>query len=196
MQILTIHPDNPQPRFVEQAAEVFRKGGLVIYPTRAGYSIGCDAENKKAIDRLYAVKKPIKKPLMALLFQNFSDITKYAQVDNAAFRLMREKMPGPYTFILPAQIHIARKLDVKRHEIGVRMPTHPFLIELHHHFQNPILNTAARLDEDGHYTRADELEKAFRGKVDLLIDCGEIQINPTTVVSLLNGAPEVLRGEL
>ena len=196
MQIIEIHPVTPQVRLVKQVAEVFQEGGLVIYPTVAGYAIGCDANNKKAIKRLYAVKGAIKKPLMALMFKNISDMSPYAKVDNFAYRVMKDRVPGPYTFILPAQVHIARLLDVKRLEVGVRVPCHPFLLELHNHWAGPILNTGARLHDDEDFTDPAELEKAFRGKADLLVSCGEIAVNPTNVVRLVDGAVEVIRGEL
>lgn len=196
MQIIEIHPVTPQVRLVKQVAEVFQEGGLVIYPTVAGYAIGCDANNKKAIKRLYAVKGAIKKPLMALMFKNISDMSPYAKVDNFAYRIMKDRVPGPYTFILPAQVHIARLLDVKRLEVGVRVPCHPFLLELHNHWAGPILNTGARLHDDEDFTDPEELEKAFRGKADLLVSCGEIAVNPTNVVRLVDGVVEVIRGEL
>ena len=196
MQIIEIHPVTPQVRLVKQVAEVFREGGLVIYPTVAGYAIGCDANNKKAIKRLYSVKGAIKKPLMALMFKNISDMAPYAKVDNFAYRVMKDRVPGPYTFILPAQVHIARLLDVKRLEVGVRVPCHPFLLELHNHWAGPILNTGARLRDDEDFTDPEELEKAFRGKADLLVSCGEIAVNPTNVVRLADGVVEVIRGEL
>ena len=196
MQIIEIHPVTPQVRLVKQVAEVFREGGLVIYPTVAGYAIGCDANNKKAIKRLYSVKGAIKKPLMALMFKNISDMAPYAKVDNFAYRVMKDRVPGPYTFILPAQVHIARLLDVKRLEVGVRVPCHPFLLELHNHWAGPILNTGARLRDDEDFTDPEELEKAFRGKADLLVSCGEIAVNPTNVIRLVDGVVEVIRGEL
>lgn len=196
MQVIEIHPVTPQARLVKQIAEVFRQGGIVIYPTVAGYAIGCDANDKKAIKRLYAVKGAIKKPLMALMFRNISDMAPYAKVDNFAFRVMKDRVPGPYTFILPAQVHIARLLDVKRLEVGVRVPCHPFLLALHEQWAGPILNTGARLHDDEDFTDPDELEKAFRGKADLLVSCGEIAVNPTNVVRLVDGVAEVIRGEL
>ena len=201
MQIIEIHPVTPQVRLVKQVAEVFQEGGLVIYPTVAGYAIGCDANNKKAIiiyvpmPKLKAFQK-IQKPLMALMFKNISDMSPYAKVDNFAYRVMKDRVPGPYTFILPAQVHIARLLDVKRLEVGVRVPCHPFLLELHNHWAGPILNTGARLHDDEDFTDPAELEKAFRGKADLLVSCGEIAVNPTNVVRLVDGVVEVIRGEL
>jgi tRNA threonylcarbamoyl adenosine modification protein (Sua5/YciO/YrdC/YwlC family) len=195
MEIFDLHPENPQKRLVQKVVDIFEKGGLIVYPTEAGYSVGCSSEDKKAIHRLYALKKPIKKYVMALMFNDFSKITEYALIDNFAYRYMKERQSGHYTFILPAQISIARKLDVKRKEVGVRMPRHPFLQEFFSMTQTPILNTAANITENTFFTNPEDLIEAFKGKVDAIVTCGEILINPTNVISLVDGYPEIIRGE-
>lgn len=193
---LEIHPVNPQVRFVKQAAQILESDGLVLYPTESGYAIGCNAESTKAIHRLYALKKPMKKFFMALILPSISNATDYAKVSNYAFNIMKNRVPGPYTFILPAAPTIVRKLDVSRPEIGIRMPTHPFFSELFKHFDKPILSTAAKLSEDEVLTDPDTLWNKFKASVDMMIDCGEIAINPTNIISLVNGEAEVIRGEL
>ena len=195
MKILELHPETPQKRFVKEAAKVLDKGGLVVYPTDSGYSVGCDAHNVKAIQKLYTLKKAIKKYVMALMLPEIKQITEFANMDNQAFRYIKSRVPGHYTFILPAQTHMMRKLGVKRKEVGVRIPDFPFLNSLFEEFPNPILNTAAKINEDESYIHPDDLERAFKGKVDLLLTMGEIQLNPTNVISLLNGEIEVLRGQ-
>ncbi len=195
MELFDVHPENPQRRLVQRVVDIYNKGGLIVYPTDAGYSVGCNAEDKKAINRLYKLKKPVKKFVMALMFDDFSRITEYAKVDNFAFKYIKQRESGRYTFILPAQIHITRKLDVKRKEIGVRMPKHPFLQEFFSLTSDPILNTAANISEDDFYTHPEDLIKAFKGKVDAIVTCGEILIDPTNVISLVDDYPEVLRGE-
>lgn len=193
---LEIHPVNPQVRFVKQAAQILENDGLVLYPTESGYAIGCNAESSKAIHRLYALKKPMKKFFMALILPSISNATDYAKVSNYAFNIMKNRVPGPYTFILPAAPTIVRKLDVSRPEIGIRMPTHPFFAELFKHFDKPILSTAAKLSEDEALTDPDVLWSKFKASVDMMMDCGEIAINPTNIISLVNGEAEVIRGEL
>jgi tRNA threonylcarbamoyl adenosine modification protein (Sua5/YciO/YrdC/YwlC family) len=194
MKIVSIHPENPQKRWIQLAAETLDRGGIIVYPTDSGYSIGCDATNIKAIQKLYQLKKPIKKYVMALMVPDIKSITDYAQVSNDAFKILKAHTPGPYTFILPALKHISRKLDVKRKEIGIRIPDHSFLNELFQEFPNPLLNTAATLSEDELYCHPDDIEKVFGKIVDLVITSGEIQINPTNIISLVDGV-EVLRGE-
>ncbi len=195
MKVLPLHPENPQKRLIAEAVKVFKQGGLVIYPTDSGYSIGCDAHNVKAIQKLYQAKRHIKKYWMALLVSEFSSIPEFALVDNKAFKAMKQVMPGPYTFILPAQMDIIRKLKVKRKEIGVRMSKHPVVKGLFEGGVGPILNTAARLEEDLDYTDNDELIKHFKGVGDLFLDIGELQLNPTSIINFTDGYPEVLRGE-
>ncbi len=193
---LEIHPENPQSRFVKQAVAVFEKDGLVLYPTESGYAIGCNANSIKAIHKLYALKKPMKKFFMALILPGLKQATDFAHIDNFAFDIMKSRIPGPYTFILPAHPQIARKLDVKRTEIGVRFPTHPFFKEFFTHTDIPILSTAAKISENEEFTDPDELYRIFEHQVDLMIDCGEISINPTNVIRIEGHEIEVIRGAL
>jgi tRNA threonylcarbamoyl adenosine modification protein (Sua5/YciO/YrdC/YwlC family) len=195
MKVLHVHSETPQKRYIKEAIQVFQKGGLVIYPTDSGYSLGCDAHDVKAIQKLYKAKKRIKKYWMALLFDHISSIPEYALVDNTAFKLIKQNMPGPYTFILPSQIHIARKLKVKRKEIGVRMPNHPVIQSLFEEGQGPILNTAARIQEEENYTNPGDISVLFKGVADLFLDIGEVQIKPTSIINLCDGEVELLRGD-
>ena len=193
---LEVHPINPQSRFVKQAAEIFDKDGLVLYPTESGYAIGCSAESTRAIHRLYQLKKPMKKFVMAIILPDIRRASEYAHVSNFAFQIMKHRLPGPYTFILPADPSIARKLDVKRPEVGFRMPEHPFFKELFRLYDKPILSTAAKLSDDEIFTDPEDLWKLFEHKIDLMIDCGNIDIHPTNIISLVGNTVEVIRGEL
>lgn len=193
---LEVHPINPQSRFVKQAAEIFDKDGLVLYPTESGYAIGCSAESTRAIHRLYQLKKPMKKFVMAIILPDIRRASEYAHVSNFAFQIMKHRVPGPYTFILPADPSIARKLDVKRPEVGFRMPEHPFFKELFRLYDKPILSTAAKLSDNEIFTDPEDLWKLFEHKIDLMIDCGNIDIHPTNIISLVGNTVEVIRGEL
>ena len=193
---LEVHPINPQSRFVKQAAEIFDKDGLVLYPTESGYAIGCSAESTRAIHRLYQLKKPMKKFVMAIILPDIRRASEYAHVSNFAFQIMKHRVPGPYTFILPADPSIARKLDVKRPEVGFRMPEHPFFKELFRLYDKPILSTAAKLSDDEIFTDPEDLWKLFEHKIDLMIDCGNIDIHPTNIISLVGNTVEVIRGAL
>lgn len=195
MKVLDIHPDNPQTRFVQEAVKAFAQGQIVIYPTDSGYSIGCDSHNVKAIQKLYQVKRKIKKYWMALLINEISSIPEYAKVDNAAFKLIKQYMPGPYTFILPSQIDIARKLKVKRKEVGIRMPNHPLIQALFDQGQGPILNTAAKIEDDEFFVEPEDIISKFKGQADLFLNIGAVELQPTTIIDITTGEAEVLRGE-
>lgn len=190
-----VHPVNPQPRIVKLAAETLEKDGIVLYPTESGYAVGCNAESPKAIHKLYLLKKPMKKFVMALILPDIRRASEYAHVSNFAFSIMKQRVPGPYTFILPADPSIARKLDVKRPEVGFRMPTHPFFKELFQIFDKPILSTAAKLSDE-EFTDPDAIWNQFEHSVNMMVDCGPIQINPTNIISLVHDEVEIIRGSL
>lgn len=192
---IEIHPENPQARLIQRAVEVLRKDGIVIYPTDSGYAVGCSSDSHKALSRLYQMKKPLKKFVMALLFQDFKKASEYAVIDNYAFRLIKSRIPGPYTFILPAEHRIVRKLDVKRPEIGCRWPDHPILTDLIRELGVPLVNTAAKWEEDQELTDPDEIWDLFQHSVDLMLDIGPVMVQPTNVIKVGNGSIEVLRGE-
>ena len=193
---LEVHPLNPQPRFVKQAADILDKDGLVLYPTESGYAIGCNAQSSKAIHRLYQLKKPMKKFVMAIILPDIRKASEFAHVSNFAFQIMKHRVPGPYTFILPADPSIARKLDVKRPEVGFRMQEHTFFKEFFRIYDKPILSTAAKLSDDEVLTEPDDLWKIFQYSVDMMIDCGEIGIHPTNIISLVGDSIEIIRGNL
>lgn len=193
MERITLHPVTPEKRLIKKIADVFEKGGLVIYPTDTGYSVGCSVHSKKGVTRIYHLKRAIKKYVMAIMVPNFATITEFANVDNAAFRYMKGKLPGPYTFILPATQQGKKVLDVRRPEVGVRMPQHLFFDALREHYPDPILNTAARIKEEDTFVNPDDIEEGFDGLVELLIDMGPIPRTPTTVISLVKGYPELVR---
>jgi tRNA threonylcarbamoyl adenosine modification protein (Sua5/YciO/YrdC/YwlC family) len=191
---LALHPKNPETRLVHRVLETFEKGGVVVYPTDSGYSLGCDALNKPGVNRLYHLKRAMKKYFMALMVRDFSVVTDFAKVDNAAYRYMKKLVPGPYTFILPATVRGRKILDVKRAEVGVRMPDSPFtntLFKLKPDFI--LLTTAAKIHEDENFSDPDEIDSVFGNDVDLLVDMGPVAVSPTTIISLISGEPEVVR---
>jgi tRNA threonylcarbamoyl adenosine modification protein (Sua5/YciO/YrdC/YwlC family) len=179
---------------MQKVLEAFAAGQVVIYPTDSGYSMGCDALSKKAVNKLYHVKRAMKKYLMALMVRDFSELSEFAKVETAAFRFMKSLVPGPYTFVLPATVRSRKILDVNRPEVGVRMPDSPFTNTLF--AMSPkavILTTAAKIREEDSFIDPAEIEETYGHLVDLIVDLGPQPINPTTVISLVGEAPEVLR---
>jgi tRNA threonylcarbamoyl adenosine modification protein (Sua5/YciO/YrdC/YwlC family) len=179
---------------MRRVLDVFDKGGICVYPTDSGYSLGCDARNRGAVNKLYHLKRAMKKYLMALMVRDFSAVTDFARVDNSAYRYMKRLVPGPYTFVLPATARGRKLLDAKRPEVGVRMPAHPFADALFAlRPELVLLTTAAKVREDEFFTDPEEIEAAFGHEVDLVMGMDAVAVNPTTVVSLVSGDPELIR---
>jgi len=193
--LIRVHPETPQVRFVEQVADCLSKDGLVVYPTNTGYAIGCLASSHKGRDRLYKLKGKDKAKVMALLFHDFSHIAQYARVSNFAFRTMKHVVPGPYTFILPSLNKTAKLLDTKRPEVGVRMPSHPFLMALLPLLDGPLLNTAAKFttEPDEEHLSGEAIHDRFKHLVDMVVDAGEIIPIGTTILSLVTESVELVR---
>jgi tRNA threonylcarbamoyl adenosine modification protein (Sua5/YciO/YrdC/YwlC family) len=191
---LELHPKNPEVRLMKKVLEAFAAGEVVIYPTDSGYSMGCDALSKKGVHKLYHLKRAMKKYLMALMVRDFGALTEFAKVETSAFRYMKAVVPGPYTFVLPATVRSRKLLDVNRPEVGVRMPDSPFTNTLFR--LNPeavILTTAAKIQEEDNFIDPADIEATYGHLVDLIVDLGPLPVTPTTVISLIAEAPEILR---
>ncbi|CAM5785563.1 L-threonylcarbamoyladenylate synthase [Ottowia pentelensis] len=194
-QLFTVHPDNPQPRLLEQAAELLHGGGVLAVPTDSCYALVCHLDDKTAADALRRIRQLDDKQLLSLICRDLGELAAYARVDNAQYRLLKLGTPGPFTFILEASKEVPRRVShPQRKTIGLRVSAHPVmqgLIELHH---APLLATTLILpgqDEplnDAHEIR-DELEKQVAG----VIDAGACPGVPTTVVDLSGDAPALLR---
>lgn len=191
---LELHPVNPEVRFMKKVMDAFAAGEVVVYPTDSGYSMGCDALSKKGVNKLYHLKRAMKKYLMALMVRDFGALSEFAKVETSAFRYMKAVVPGPYTFILPATVRSRKILDVNRPEVGVRMPSSPFTDALFKLSPEAvILTTAAKIREEDHFIDPAEIESAYGNLVDLIVDLGPLPVTPTTVISLVADAPEILR---
>jgi tRNA threonylcarbamoyl adenosine modification protein (Sua5/YciO/YrdC/YwlC family) len=191
---LEMHPITPQARLMQRMVSALEDDQVVVYPTDSGYSLGCNARSPKAINRLYHMKRAMKKYVMALMCHDFAVLHEFVKIDNSAFRIFKRYTPGPYTFILPATQKGRKQLDVNRPEIGVRIPSCSFCDALWKIKPDLILvTTAARVRDDEHFVNAADIEEAFGHEVDLIADLGEMAVTPTTIVSLVNGEPEVLR---
>ncbi len=194
-QFFDIHPDNPQMRLIQQAVRIIDQGGLIVYPTDSSYALGCHIGDKSAMERIQRLRKLDKKHHFTLVCSDLSEIGSYAKVDNSSYRLMKALTPGPYTFLLKATSDVPRRLmNPKRKTIGVRVPdnviTHAILDEL----GQPIMSST--LIEPGKYDAMDDaqmIREKFEHSVDLVIDGGSCGIDPTTVVNLIDGSPEILR---
>jgi tRNA threonylcarbamoyl adenosine modification protein (Sua5/YciO/YrdC/YwlC family) len=190
--ILAINVDHPEPRKIRRAVEALEAGGVIAYPTDTVYGLGCDLMNKHAIERLYAIKGMDRSQPLAFVCPDLSDIAKYAMVDNQVYRLLRRFLPGPYTFILPATREVPKLVQMRRKNVGIRVPACEATRALARELGRPIISsTAARPGEDPHVD-PHEIDTAFKGLA-LVLDGGAGGLLPTTVIDLTQSPPEIVR---
>ena len=192
--LLKIHPDNPQERYLEQVVDVLRSGGVIIYPTDTVYGLGCDIQNKKAVEKVCQIKglDPAKTHLSCVC-EDISIIGSYAsRVDDDTFKLMKRALPGPYTFILKASKKIPRHFQHKK-TVGIRVTSNRIPVQLARMLGNPIASISLPLDEErNEYNLNPELiHERFRGIVDLVVDGGEGNYEASTVIDCSEGAQEM-----
>ena len=194
-QFFYIHPDNPQPRLLKQACELIRQGEVVVYPTDSGYAIGCQMDDKKALDQLCRIRQIDKEHNFTLMCRDMSELSVYAKVDNVAFRQIKNNTPGPYTFVLKATREVPRRLqNPKRKTIGIRVPDNVIALKLLETLDEPLMSTSlilpgnAMAESDPDVIR-DRLEK----QVGLIIHGGYLGEQPTTVVDLSEGGATIVR---
>jgi tRNA threonylcarbamoyl adenosine modification protein (Sua5/YciO/YrdC/YwlC family) len=191
--ILEINPVNPQPRHISKIADTLRADGLIIYPTDTVYGLGCDIQSRKALDRVIRLKRTDNKRPLSFVFSDLKTIAKYAQVSDADYKILRRYLPGPYTFVLQATRLVPRIVLTKRHEVGIRIPDNKIAQALVTALGNPILSSSVRLPDDQLHDDPKEIDRLYKGQVDLVVDGGMFLPEPSSVISLLGDYPEVLR---
>lgn len=194
-RFLEIHPEDPQPRLIRQVAEILRSGGVIAYPTDSAYALGCRLEDKKAADRIRAIRRVGPGHHFTLVCRDLSEIGTYAQVDNTAYRLLKAFTPGPYTFILPATREVPRRLvHPKRKSIGLRVPEHPIAQALLAELDEPLMSVTLILPgEDMPMVDPHAIRDRLGNQLDAVIDGGPCGVEPTTVVDLQEGVAQILR---
>src|SRR5487761_2374159 len=194
-QFFSIHPDNPQPRLIKQAAEMLRNGAVIVYPTDSGYAIGCHLDDKEAVARIRQIRGLDEKHLMSLVCRDLSELAHYARVDNAQFRLLKNNTPGSYTFILEATKEVPRRLQhPKRSTIGLRIPDHPVALALLEELGEPMSSSTLILpDQAWPLNDAELIRELLEKRVDAVIDGGAAGTDFTTVIDLTGDAPVLLR---
>jgi tRNA threonylcarbamoyl adenosine modification protein (Sua5/YciO/YrdC/YwlC family) len=202
--IISINPDFPQGRHLDRVAKILSGGGLIAYPTDTQYGIGCDLRQKRSIEKLYKLKKRSVKRPFSLICADLTHISEYARVSNFAYRTMRRILPGAFTVVLPGTRLVPQIMLSRRHECGIRVPGHNVPIGIVKALGSPIINTSASLplpegdqeDEGGSYLAATdplEIEEAFRGQLDAVVDGGPVPGHYSTVVSLMDDDPVIIR---
>jgi tRNA threonylcarbamoyl adenosine modification protein (Sua5/YciO/YrdC/YwlC family) len=194
-QLFLIHPQNPQRRLIEQAAELLRGGAVVAYPTDSCYALGCHLGDKAAMERIRAIRQVDDQHHLTLVCRDLSEIAQYARIDNRQFRLLKSGTPGSYTFILQATREVPRRLQhPKRATIGLRVPDHAVAQALLAALDEPILSTTLILpDDETPLNDPDEIRARLERQVDLVIDSGSCGVEPTTVVDLTGEVPVLVR---
>jgi len=194
-RILSIHPEDPQPRLINQAVERLRAGEVIIYPTDSTYALGCHIGEKTALDRIRRIRQLNDKHNFTLMCSDLSEISTYARVNNSVYRLLKACTPGPYTFILTATPEVPRRLmHPKRKTIGLRIPDNPVAQALLAGLGEPIMSTSLILPgQDLPLSEPYELEDHMDNLVDMILTSGACGLEPTTVVDLVDGVPVLVR---
>ncbi|MCV6587946.1 MAG: L-threonylcarbamoyladenylate synthase [Marinobacterium sp.] len=194
-QFFQIHPENPQARLINQAVDILNRGGVVVYPTDCGYALGCHLGDKAAMEKIRRIRQLDDKHNFTLVCRDLSEISTYAKVGNQSYRLLRVHTPGAYTFILKATSEVPRRLlHPKRRTIGIRIPDCVITRSLTEALGEPIMSTSMILPgDDQPLTDPWEIRELLQHEVDLVIDGGYCGMEATTVVSLVDDQPEVLR---
>jgi tRNA threonylcarbamoyl adenosine modification protein (Sua5/YciO/YrdC/YwlC family) len=200
-QRFEVHPQNPQPRLLKQAAQILHEGGIVAVPTDSSYALVCQLDDKAAVEAMRRIRQVDDKHHLTLLCRDLSELANYARVDNRQYRRLKLGTPGPYTFILDATKEVPRRVShPSRRTIGLRVPDHRVTQELLALFGEPLLaTTLIAPGESEPLNDAGDILERFSKSLQAVVDAGACPMAPTTVVDLSGDEPVVLRqgrGEL
>lgn len=196
-ELLSIHPENPEPRKIARVADLLHKGGIVVYPTDTVYGIGCDLMNRRAVERLCQIMdiKPQKLDLSFICtdLSHISDFVK--RLDTSEFKILKKLLPGPFTFIFESSSQVPKILNVNKKTVGIRIPDHPIPRDLVRLLNNPLITSSIKDDDTikEYTTDPEEIFEDFKHRVDLVIDGGPGGNVPSTVVDFTSGEPVVIR---
>jgi tRNA threonylcarbamoyl adenosine modification protein (Sua5/YciO/YrdC/YwlC family) len=194
-QYFEVHPQNPQPRLLKQAAQILHGGGVAAIPTDSSYALVCHLDDKAAAEQLRRLREVDDKHHLTLICRDLSELASYARVDNRQYRLIKHATPGPFTFILEATKEVPRRLShPSRRTIGLRVPDHAVAQELLAVFGAPLLaTTLIPPGETEAMNDPQEIRDRFEKRLQAVVDAGACPMQPTTVVDLTGDEPELLR---
>lgn len=195
--LIKIYPENPNPKAIEQAVEILKKGGIIIYPTDTVYGLGCDITNQKAIERICKIRgiKP-EKANFSFICSDLSHISDYVKpIDTTVFRLLKKALPGPFTFIFNASNNVPKLLSSNKKTVGIRVPDNNIAREIVKVLGNPILSTSIKDDDEliEYSTDPELIHEKYEDLVDLVIDGGYGDNEASTVVDCTSGEFEIIR---
>lgn len=194
-QHFEVHPQNPQPRLLRQAAQILHAGGIAAVPTDSSYALVCRLDDKAAAERLRRLRGVDERHLLTLLCRDLSELASYARVDNKRYRILRHATPGPFTFILEATKEVPRRVShPSRRTVGLRVPDHRVLQELLALFGQPLLGTTLiPPGESEPLNDAHEIRARYEKVLGAVVDAGACPMSPTTVVDLTGDEPVLVR---
>lgn len=191
--LIEVNPVNPQKRLISKVVDILKKDGVIAYPTDTYYGIGCDIMNKKAIEKIYLLKQRDKNRPFSFICSGLKNISDYAKVSNYAYKTMRRLLPGPYTFILEGSKLVPKIMLTNRKTAGIRVPKNIICLALVEELGNPIITTSATMPDGSVFDNPSLIHEYYKTRIDLVIDGGPVPGQPSSVVSLIDDIPEVIR---
>jgi len=193
--LLKLHPQNPQPRLINQVVDCLKDGGVIIYPTDTIYGLGCDIKQAKAIEKICQIKNiDPQKAQLSFICSDLSHLSEYSKsIDTPLYRMLKNYLPGPYTFILPASKQVPKMLQSKKSTIGLRVPDNIICQQILTALGNPILSTSLPGEMVEDYTDPEIIYDRFKNQVDFVIDGGIGGMTPSTIVDCTTDEWTILR---
>lgn len=193
--LLHIHPDNPQPRLIKQVVESLQQGGIIIYPTDTVYGLGCDILQQRAVERICRIKNvEPKKAQLSFVCSDLSHLSDFAKpISNPTYRILKDYLPGPYTFILQASKMVPKILQSKKDTIGLRIPNNAIAMAIIKELGRPILSASLPGEMVEDYTDPEVMYENFMNEVDFVIDGGIGGTVPSTVIDCTEEEPVLIR---
>jgi len=191
--LFKINPINPQERLIKKVVDILKRGGIIAYPTDTFYGIGCDIMNKKSIEKIYQLKQRKKIKPFSFICSGLKHISDYAKVSNYAYKTMKRLLPGPYTFVLEGSKLVPKIMLTNRKTAGIRVPDNQICLALVEALGNPIITTSAALPDGTILYDPSLIHDSFLHTIDVVIDGGAVPGYPSSVISLINDSPEIIR---
>lgn len=194
-QFFSVHPETPQTRLIHQAVEILNRGGVIVYPTDSAYALGCLLDNKSGAERIKEIRRLPEAHNFTLICKDLSELSRYARVDNSAYRLIKHATPGPYTFVFEASREVPRRImNPKRKTIGLRVPDNAIAQSLLNELDAPLMSVTLIMPGDD-YPLSDpyDIRTTLEHQVDLVIDGGYCGLEPTTVIDMSGDEIVLLR---
>jgi len=191
--LFKINPINPQERLIKKVVDILKRGGIIAYPTDTFYGIGCDIMNKKSIEKIYQLKQRKKIKPFSFICSGLKHISDYAKVSNYAYKTMKRLLPGPYTFVLEGSKLVPKIMLTNRKTAGIRVPDNQICLALVEALGNPIITTSAALPDGTTLYDPSLIHDSFLHTIDVVIDGGAVPGYPSSVISLINDSPEIIR---